>query len=122
MDARITSATAWIVDLGIRVSLFTDGTFRSANGFVVDVDPTAVTFASSDAVTHAADRDGTLRIIGGTASPTRLAAALSVHNTRQRFVGDLDGLLAHSAFGKHLHGVTKDTIVAAYAEAEEVAA
>ena len=113
--AQTTSATVWVVDLGIRVTLGVDSVFRTAQGFEPDFDPEAVTYASSDAVMHAADKDGTLRLIGGTASPIRLAAALAAHNDRHRFVGTLEGLLGHSAFGKHLHGVTVESIREAYA-------
>lgn len=106
MRKNITSsASAWIVELGQFVTLWMDGTFRTPNGFIVDVDPTAVTFVADSVVRRLSGRDEHFRRIGATASPTALATLIrkgAPDGTRPAYVMTIDGLLEHPVFGKNV--------------------
>ncbi len=119
MSAQTLSGTAWIIELGLRVTLSPDGVFRTLRGFAPDIDPSAVHFVTDRTVGNLAARDGSFRIIGDTCSPTRLATLIDKSTKGIDRVMTLDDLAEHKYLGK---GWTADFVRAAYAEDEAAAA
>lgn len=118
---KTTSLTAWIVDLGIRVTLGTDGVFRTLRGYEPPIaDPFMLRFATDRTVGNLAAHHG-IRISGDTISVARLEKALaSTDKATLDKVYSLDEILGH----KYL-GVTADAAVIREAyglDAEELAA
>lgn len=112
-----TRTTAWIVELGIRVTLYDDLTFRTLRGFEPDFDPATVTFVTDRTVGNLAAHHG-IRIMGDSISVARLTKAID-SSTKSI---DRTLTLAELAEHKFLGGFDPEAVIAAYAETEAVAA
>lgn len=114
--AATRSLTAWIVDLGIRVTLSSDGVFRTLRGFEPVFDPTTVTYVTDRAVGNLAAIHG-IRISGDTVSVARLTDALAGQTKHRTYT--LAEICEHKYLGKT---ADLETILAAYGEDVAVAA
>ncbi len=100
---RTLALTAWVEELGIRVTLYSDHVFRTLRGFEPSFDPTTVHFVTDRTVGNLAAHHG-IRISGDTISVARLSAALdaSTNGKDRRFT--LEEMLEHKYLGKNVDG------------------
>ena len=111
--AKTTSLTAW-AEIGaslLRLTLYTDGTFRTLRGFQPAFDPFAVRWITDARLGNLAAHSG-IRISGDSASARRVFDAIEASSQPWSKVYSLDEILGHEFLGKTADA---DTIRAAYA-------
>jgi hypothetical protein len=114
-----TSVSAWAMSIGTFVTLYSDGVYRiAATGFVPPtIDPETETFVADSVLRRLATGDGHFQRRGATCSPAALATLIrkgSPEGKRPAYVMSLRETLEHPVFGKSLHGVTYNKVIAQY--------